>query len=62
VDNRFEVQFFGGQSRQTLDQIKAHLITKHTDGTSTSSVVLAHTVLFYVTHQIKILLHEKTLK
>ena len=41
MDNRFQMQFLGGDKRKSLGQIKPHLVAEHRQGARTGAVGLA---------------------
>jgi len=60
MDYRFQVKLFGGKQRKTLLQIEAHLVTKNTNGSCSSSIVFTYTMFKDVIEQIKVLNHDQT--
>ena len=57
VDDGFEVNFLGGQKRETLGEVEAHLVAEDAFGAYSGAVVLDHAGLHYVTQKILILFH-----
>ena len=57
VDNRAQVEFFGGQKRETLRQIEAHLVAEHGARAGAGAVGFVVAVLHDVAHQAEILFH-----
>jgi hypothetical protein len=57
MDDRFQVQLFGGHHRETIFKVETHLVAKHTYGTGSGSVVLLRAGFQYMPHQIEILFH-----
>ena len=58
MDNRFEVQFFGRQERETLFEVEAHLVPKHTDGAGARTVGLLHPFVENALQESEILFHD----
>ena len=48
VNNRFQVQLFGGQQRKTILQIETHLVTKNALGTCAGAVGSQLSMVQYV--------------
>lgn len=48
MNNRLDMQLFGGQQRKSFTQIHAHLIAKSTDGTSAGAIAFANSVFKYM--------------
>jgi hypothetical protein len=46
------MQFFGGDERKALGQIKAHLIAEHTSGTGTCTVGFDYAMFIDMAHEI----------
>jgi hypothetical protein len=55
--DRPQVQLFGGEQRETLPQIKTHLVSKNTDGTGAGAVGFLNAVFQNKIKKIKVLLH-----
>ena len=51
------MQFFGGEHRKTLTQIKTHLIAKHRTRACTCAVTFVIAMFQYMVHQVVVLLH-----
>ena len=60
VDDGFKVNFFGGDQRKTLRQVKAHLVAKDRARAGAGAVGFDVAVFQHMAHEIKISLHEKT--
>lgn len=58
VDYGLEVNFFGGQERETLAEVKPHLVTENALGTDTGTVSLDDSVGADMAQQVEILLHK----
>src|SRR5690606_22742177 len=57
MDDRAQVQFLGGDQRETLVEVKAHLPTEHAARAGTGAVGFLPAMLKYVLQQIQLLLH-----
>ena len=57
VDDGFEVNFLGGQKRETFREVEAHLVAEDAFGAYAGAVVLDYTVGHYMTQKILILFH-----
>lgn len=52
MDDGFQMEFFGGQTRETLFQIKTHLVPENTDGTRTCAVFFPYSLVEYPPEQV----------
>ena len=57
MNNRAQMQLFGGEHWKTILQIKSHLVTKAAQGTSTGAVFFLGTVVEQMLQKIMVLLH-----
>ena len=57
VYDGFQVEFFGGQQRESLLQIETHLMSEDTDNAGACTVVFAYSFLQNTVEQVKILFH-----
>ncbi len=55
LDDGAQVHFFGGDKRETLVQVKSHLVTEHAFGASTGAVCLSNPMGVHVLHEIFVL-------
>ena len=55
-----KVKFFGGHRRKALLQVKPHLVTKKTKGSSARSIFFGRAMGHNMAHQIQVLFHVKT--
>ena len=58
MKDRLNVQFFGGNQRETILHIKTHLVSKNTSGSGTRPVARVIPVFNNMRNQLKILLHR----
>ena len=54
----FEMHFLGGQKRETLTQVKSHLIAEYAFGSHSGAVGLDYSVFLYVTQKVQVLFHN----
>ena len=52
VDDGFQVALLGGDQREALRQIEAHLVAEHADGAGAGAVGFFRAVVQHVLHQI----------
>src|SRR5690606_27820361 len=57
VHDRAQVQLLGGDQREALAQVEAHLPAEHAAGPGAGAVVLVGTVLEHVAQQVEVLAH-----
>ena len=57
MDDGFEMHLLGGDQREALLQVEAHLITEDRDRAGAGSVVLAYAVREHMVQQVVILTH-----
>ena len=57
INDRFQVNFLGGQKRESFGEVEAHLVAEDALGAYAGAVVLDHAVGHYVTQKILILFH-----
>ena len=57
MDNRFEMQFLGGENRKPYAQVKTHLIAENTLSSGAGPVASEHPSFAHMTQKGKILLH-----
>jgi len=62
MDDRFQVQFFCGDQRESFFQAEAHLVTECRNGTGTRAVFFLSAMGKNVLKQIEILFHGKEFK
>lgn len=59
MNNRFKVQFFGGNHGETFGKVEAHLVAKNTCSSGACSVGFGYTIGLNVTNEVQVLLHGK---
>ena len=57
INDRFQVNFLGGQKRETFGEVEAHLVAEDAFGAYAGAVMLDHTIVHYMTQKILILFH-----
>ena len=62
VDDRLQVQLLGGDQREALGEVEAHLMAEHRERAGAGAVALLHAVGEHVLHQIEILAHRASLR
>ena len=60
VDDRAQVELFGGQSREAITKIEAHLVPEDAQRPGAGAVVLGGSVLQDMIEKIEILLHFRS--
>ena len=57
VDNRLEMQFLGGEQRESLFEIESHLMAEHGERARARAVALRGALVEYASEQVEILFH-----
>ena len=57
VNNRFEVQFFGGDQGEALAEVEAHLIAEDAASAGAGAVAFIHTMVEDMLKEVEILFH-----
>ncbi len=57
VDDGFQVTLLGGDQRESLRQIEAHLVAEHTGRAGAGAVGFLRAMIEHVLHQIEVLAH-----
>ena len=52
MDNRFQMEFFGCQTRKTFVHIKTHLMSEYADGTRTRAVAFLYAFSQHAVEQV----------
>ena len=58
VDDRLQVQLLGGEQREAVGEIEAHLIAEHRQRAGAGAVALFRAAAQNVFHQIEVLAHR----
>ena len=60
VDDTLQEDLLGGQQRESLLQVKAHLVAEDTLRAGAGAVSAHHTLLFDATQQVEVLFHKSS--
>ena len=52
------MHFFGGQERETLGQIKTHLMTKNGAGAGAGAICFVGAMVVHMAHEVEVSLHK----
>src|SRR5262245_3093462 len=58
VDDRFQVEFLGGDQRKPVGEIEAHLVAENAQGACAGAIGLRHAVVQRMLHQVEVLPHD----
>lgn len=58
MDNRLEVEFFGGEERKSVGEVESHLVAKNGTSAGAGAVGLVDAIVADVAEKVEILFHD----